>query len=100
MRPEFARQRQQRQRLFERQVGRRHVAQQRLTLGLFLALGLAELDVETIRSLAQRDLLARDRIDTEILGPSRFSPLVASAVGIDDAEFAREAALGIVRESR
>ena len=65
---EFARQRQQRQRLVERHIVRDHVLQQRLPLGLFLALGLAQLDIEAIRALAQRDLLAGDGIDAQDLG--------------------------------
>ena len=92
MRPQFARQREQRQRLLQGHVGRRHVAQQRLALGLLLALRFAELDVEAVGALAQRDLLAGDRIDSQDLGAVKTLAACRVGVGIDDAELPREAA--------
>src|SRR6185312_10299868 len=65
--PELARQRQDGERLLERELVRRHALQERGALGLVLALGFAELDVETVRAVTQRHLLAGRRVDAQHL---------------------------------
>src|SRR5262249_19381473 len=71
--------------------------EQGLPFGLLLALGLAELHVEAVRSVAQGDRLARCRIHPQELGAFEVGARDRVGFGIDDAELAREAALRIVR---
>ena len=97
MRSELARQRQQRQRLLQGDLVGRHALQQRLPLGLLLALGLAELDVEAVGAVAQGHRLAGHRIDAQELRAVEIGARGGIGVGIDDAELAGEAALRIVR---
>ena len=97
MRPQLARQRQQGERLLQSDVVRRHALEQRLPLGLLLALGLAELDVEAVGAVAQGHDLAGHRIGAQHLRPVEVGARGGVGLGIDDAELAREAAVRIVR---
>src|SRR5262249_41211652 len=97
MRAEFARQRQERQRLLQGHVVGRHALQERLPLGLLLALGFAELDVEAVGAVAQRHGLAGLGIESKELGAFEIGARDGVGFGVDDAELARETAVRIVR---
>src|SRR5581483_7593919 len=71
--------------------------EQRGPLGLLLALGFAQLDVETVRAVAQGHGLAGPRIGAEQLGFVEVGAGEGVLLRIDDAELARELALRIVR---
>src|SRR6185312_5501638 len=95
--PELARQRQDGERLLERELVRRHALQERGALGLVLALGFAELDVETVRAVTQRHLLAGRRVDAQHLRLVEVGAGGRVLLGIDHGKLPRELALGIVR---
>ena len=90
----LTRQRQQRHRLLQRDVGGQEVLRQRGALGLLALRRLAKLDVGAEAPIAQRDLQLAVGVKAQHLGATG---LCLDAVGL--ADLARVLAFGIVRAS-